>query len=58
LNWTEISKDRATSVLGKDLSDFNKLCFQGKSMIHSERFLFCPAARFALFRQKKSGVIA
>jgi hypothetical protein len=30
----------------------------GKRMGRIGGFLFCPAARFAVFRQKKSGVIA
>jgi hypothetical protein len=45
-------------VFVKYISDFKSLRFKGKPMIHRGRFLFCPAARFALFRQKKSGVIA
>jgi hypothetical protein len=51
--WQEISKDRASPIYKKYI-DISMVYFHGgEASALRQRFLFCPAARFAVCSRKK-----
>jgi hypothetical protein len=55
--WQEISKDRASPILKKYIDISMTYFYGGEAAALRRRFLFCPAARFAVCDPAKRAAV-